>query len=300
MELLKDHLLRIYGEAVHEILKENREEFKDKDVLVEIFRQDSFKVRQSPCEICKDINPSHQDFPGWIGNLEYNEGKISNKNILIFGLEISPNNSVRRAFNRNYYKKEHERLKKGDQIPTIHIAYELGFFKDNESLVNGHKLWKILDYLLPLKSILHRLYITDIAKCFSDDKLKAQENCTEYHFFEELKHFKDENIILILQGRRLKDFLKNYVRFTSNHEFIEFLKKNQDILKNYSINCKNPNFEIGEFEFIKKIRKSGKFLCIPHSSDSNNPLYSEFFKLKFEQEDLFHILRELIIRYLEI
>lgn len=300
MKLLKDYLKKIYGEAVYDILKENKEEFKGCDVLLEIFRKDNFKVRRSPCKRCNDINPSHQDFPGWIGNLEYNEGKIYNKNILIFGLEISPYDSVRKAFNKHYYKKEHEKLNKGDKIPTVHIAYELGFLKDNESLVKSHKLWKILNYLLPLEKILNRIYITDIAKCFSDDKIKAQENCTEYHFFEELKHFSDENIILILQGRRLKDFFKNSISFTPNTEFIEFLKENQEILKTYSINCNNPNFEVGEFEFIQKIHKNGKYLCLPHSSSSTNPLYSEFFKIKSEQEDLFHIFRDSIVRFLEM
>lgn len=58
----------------------------------------------SKCNLCKPYNPKHQEFPGWIGSLKYNQrGKIENKDIIIFGLEPGPKNSVKKENFRGVY-----------------------------------------------------------------------------------------------------------------------------------------------------------------------------------------------------
>ena len=89
---LRKILKEIYDGATDDLLESNRDAFKDKLGIEKAMVKHSDESA-SRCQLCKDLGKlqdkpkeKHQEFPGWIGELKYNEnGKIENKDIIIFG-----------------------------------------------------------------------------------------------------------------------------------------------------------------------------------------------------------------------
>ena len=159
MGCLRDILKEIYGNVTEELLFENRDELRETNELNAILKTKI--TRQSLCLECESAQ--HQDFPGWIGQMQYENNRIDNKDIILFGLEVSDKKSMKGAFNKNYGYE----LQSINNIPQIHIGYEFGYIKDFENLVKAHWLWRNLNYIIPLEKVINRIYFTDIAKCFT-------------------------------------------------------------------------------------------------------------------------------------
>ena len=290
MGCLRTLLKEIYGNITEDILFENWDELRNTNELNAIIKT---KIsRQSPCKECEEAQ--HQDFPGWIGQIQYQNNKIVNKDIIIFGLEVSNKSSVKGAFNKNYGYK----IQSDIDLPQIHIGYELGYLKDLESLSKAHWLWRNLNNIIPLENLLDRVYFTDIAKCFTNNKLQAQKNCAHKHLLRELNCFKDDSLIFIFQGRDSMKFFNNYFDFNIDSDFKTFLYQNQGKLNEFGINTKNFNFQIGDLiSNQNEIDKRGKFLYIPHSSRYNNILWSKFRKFKEVDKELFLQFQNLILNF---
>jgi len=130
------------------------------------------------------------------------------------------------------------------------------------------------------------MYGTDLCKCFTNNLYQSSLLCTKEYLNQELNLFIDNGLIFILQGKDVKQVLKNYFRFLPNQDFIIFLDNNLNKLKDTGISCNNKekeyNFEIGKFcPFGKeKINKSGKYLLIPHSSKQTKHTWRNLFKNK--------------------
>jgi len=290
MGCLRAILKEIYGNVTEDILFENRDELKKTNELNAIIK--TIITRQSPCHECEKAQ--HQDFPGWIGQIQYENNRIVNKDIIIFGLEISDKLSVKRAFIKNYGYD----LQSINDIPQIHIGYELGYFKDSESLVKAHWLWRNLNYIIPLEILIKRIYFTDIAKCFTNNKPQAYRKCAQKFLFKELNCFKDDNIIFILQGRESMKFFDNYFDFNIDSSFQNFLLANQEKLSEFGIKTENPNFQVGDFySNQKEIDKKGQYLYLPHSAKFNNTLWSKFRKFNELNQELFSQFQNLILNF---
>ena len=291
MGCLRAVLKEIYGNVAEDLLIENRDELKKTDELNTIIKTKI--TRQSPCLECE--NAQHQDFPGWIGQIQYENNRIDNKNIILFGLEVSDKKSVKGAFNKNY-GYDLESIK---DMPQIHIGYELGYFKIFEDLVKAHWLWRNLNYIIPLEKLIDIIYFTDIAKCFTDDKHQAQNKCAQKFLIKELNCFKDDDLVIILQGRDSMKFFNDYFEFTIDSSFQNYLHSNKEKLGEFGFNTKDPNFQIGDFHSKQKeIDKIGRFLFIPHSSSHNNTLWSKFRKFNELDQELFSQFQNLILNFL--
>jgi len=261
MGLLKEYLKEIYGKEITNRLimdKGNREKLKSKKDITTILQKYTEREKLK----CFCSNPQHQDFPGWIGYIRYKNGKITNKNILIFGLEISSEEKIRKDFEKYYNIK----------WSALHIAYDFGYERTFR-ILSTRPLWRELKILLPLRSILRKIYVTDVAKCFTKDLTISRNTCFKQFFIDELNLFQERNLIFIFQGRKIKSFFKNYFDFIPNKTFFDYLESKEEILKECGIKkTKNGDylFELGKFNSNeKKIKKSGKYLQIPHSSQIN-------------------------------
>lgn len=290
MGCLRAILKEIYGNVTEDILFENRDELRKTNELNAIIKTKI--TRQSPCHECEQAQ--HQDFPGWIGQMQYENNRIVNKDIILFGLEVSDKKSVKGAFNKNYGYE----LQSINNIPQIHIGYELGYIKDFESLVKAHWLWRNLNYIIPLEKLINRIYFTDIAKCFTDNKHQAQWKCAQKFLIKELNCFKDDDIIFILQGRDSMTFFEKYFDFNIDSSFENYLHSNQEKLGEFGFNSKNPNFQIGDFHSNQQdIDKRGRYLYLPHSSSYNNTLWSNFRKFNELNKELFSQFQNLIHKF---
>lgn len=231
--------------------------------------------RESTCSKCPEAN--HQDFPGFCGPLKYDEtNKIVNKDIIIFGLEVSPKDSIVNSF----------KLYDNVDWSNIHVWYELGYFKEDEikNLMDGAPPWKNIDMFFPLKQNITRFYGTDIAKCYSSltiiDRKEAFKRCSEF-LFRELDCFKDDNLIFILQGNDVRDFFKKFLFFKKNKNFLKFLLENQERFETLGIKqTKGGDFpiEIGTFSprEMSKLKKKGKYLRIYHSGQNTIGFWKKF------------------------
>lgn len=270
---LRKVLVDIYGNIPEELLEKDNDQFVSKNDI-ECVMSKYIQVRGSKCLICDKYNPHHQDFPGWIGSLKYDENdKIENKNIIIFGREVSNENSIKHVLENKY--NFHEKF--NTNFSYIHIWYELGYDQKANDLIKNKEydnyLFESLDIIFsPLSKYIDRIYGTDLGKCYTNNIDKTRKICTNEYLPRELEYFKDENLTFILQGKITKQILKNYFRFLPNQDFIKYLDENEEKLKECGINCNNLekdyNFEIGIFypRGKKEINKSGKYFLIPHSS----------------------------------
>ena len=290
MGCLRAILKEIYGNVAEDLLIENRDELKKTNELNTIIKTKI--TRQSPCLECE--NAQHQDFPGWIGQIQYENNRIVNKDIIIFGLEVSNRQSVKGAFNKNYGYD----LQTINNLPQIHIGYELGYLKDFGSLIKAHWLWRNINYIIPLEKLFDSIYFTDIAKCFTDNKHQAKKKCAQKFLIKELSCFKDNDLVFILQGRDSMKFFDDYFEFTIDGNFHNFLLANQEKLDEFGFNINNPNFQIGDFYSKQKgIDKRGLYLSLPHSSSYNNTLWSNFRKFNELNQDLYSKFQDLITNF---
>lgn len=252
------------------IKDQDNEEYETQKNLDQILLK--CQKRTSPCSKCPTIvnqNTGHQDLPGFVGAICYNEdSKIINKDIIIFGMEISTHNAIKKAYsNKEIYPVNLN-------WSNLHFWYEFGYLKgDNLNLLfDSAPLWNILDLFIPINKNLSRIYGTDIAKCFTLDKDVAYKNCQAF-LINELNCFKDKDLIFILQGNSVFDHLGAYFEFEIDTNYEEFLKDNFNSLLNYNKSFKPKNarrypIECGEFRTLDEniIKKKGKYLRIYHSS----------------------------------
>ncbi|KKL92250.1 hypothetical protein LCGC14_1886560 [marine sediment metagenome] len=256
-------LEKIYSPImVNEILKQNGDELKSRSDIIKSLMTHG-QIRQSKCRIC--LNPSHQDFPGWVGKMSYKNKKIINKDIVIIGSEVSNENSLRKAINKNY---------KPLKWSFVHIWYELGFYSDVKLLKSKQALWKCMDLIMDLSNNLDRIYGTDLAKCYTDDKFlrKTRNECSKNYFTKELNCFND-NLNLVFIGKAVKEKLKNYLRLLPNDTFLKFLDDNRKEFER-QFNIKPTQFgeylfEIGKFysrsDNLDNIK--GKYIALPHNAN---------------------------------
>lgn len=266
------HLKKIFEDIysptiVNQLLKDNQnqEELNSHVEIIDVLKIYG-QIRMSPCKKCSGAK--HQDFPGWVGKITYENNKINNKNIIIIGLEVSSEDSLKEAIKKNY-----KPLTKS----FVHIWYELGFFSDVKSLKQNHDLWKYMDLFLNLEKNLNRIYGTDLAKCFTSysDLSKTREKCTKNYFFKELGCFTSGNTILILLGKDVKYELKKYLRFLPNHKFLKFLDENSRELES-EFNIKPTKygeylFELGDF-YLRVQNDNlikGKYIATPHNANQS-------------------------------
>lgn len=270
---LKKVLEYIYNGAYNELLEPNQDVFRNKSEIEEVMKKYS-KWSASKCKLCKIYDPKHQEFPGWIGPLEYNErGKIENKDIIIFGLEPGPKSSVEKVLKTKYIFPKKYNI----DFSFIHIWYELGFDTSVDDLINnskyGNRLFEYLSiFLYPLSHYIERIYGTDLAKCFTDNKNESRKICSKEFLPRELGCFENNQMVFILQGRESKPILEQFFKFKADEAFCSFLEQNKDQIGKlgvtYNKTIKEYSFEIGSFTpcETKKINLSGKYLLIPHSS----------------------------------
>lgn len=265
MGQLKEHLRIIYGEDVIKnllIKGQKDEQLRSKEDILNALKNFGEKDKHC-CKHCFNLNPRHQDFPGWIGPISYKNGKIANKKYLVLGLEIAPPEKIKKKF-KKYYP--------GVDWSYIHIAYDYGYITNIEEL-KERKLWKYLNYLFPLDKILEEIYVTDIGKCYTKDLEYSREKCLNEHFINELNLFKDSGLIFIMQGRDTKSLLEYYFNFVKDKNFSKYLESKIDILQNcgFSRDKHKIIFEMGTFESKNKdiFNKIGKYLQMPHSSTEN-------------------------------
>ncbi len=246
----------------------NRDEIVSKEKILEALKD--YHTIQGQCKLC--IDASHQDFPGFYGSLEYNENKkIINKDIIIIGREVSNRASLNDVLKKHYNLTD----------CCLHIWYDFGYYKESELhlLYQNAPLWKNLDLFFPLTSNLLRIYGTDIAKCYSKTRLKKNyKDCTETVLLDELNCFKDENLILVIQGKDVYWFFKKYFNFCLDSNFNTFLNKNEKAFFEHKLKftkTREFKFEIGTFSSKDraKFNKNGKYLLIPHSSAFNRGLW---------------------------
>jgi len=296
MGKLKELFIEIYGlDITQNLLKktENGEQFVPKETIAEALRLCT--KRESKCSKCPGAQ--HQDFPGFCGKIQYNEkNKVINKDILIFGLEVSSKTSILESFLRYT----------GVRDSHIHIWYDLGYFKKEEidKLLANSPLWPNIDLFLPLKDNINRMYGTDLAKCYSTltkekKRTTAFENCREY-LFRELECFKDDGLIFIFQGNDCRDYFENYVDLRKNDLFITFLRRHQIELEIFGITpTKGGDFpiEIGTFssneESKTPLKKSGKYLRIYHSSKQNENTFWKKLRERISEEPLYEMVSEI-------
>lgn len=180
-----DLLIKIYGEDVVDFYikpnlnlissKEEIEKFSKEYIRFKVLNQDknsqNTKLELKGCGKCISANQMvlEQDFPGWIGELK------TIKYILI-GLEIA------------------------DSIRThSHIAYN---YYSEDSMDKGIKeFFEIMESIFP--DIKDHAYITDIAKCNSNNHAVTRKNCINY-LKEEIRIINSMNPevkkIIIVQG----------------------------------------------------------------------------------------------------
>jgi len=177
---LRKVLEEFYNGAYYELLEPKQDAFRKKSEIEVVMKKYS-KWSASKCNLCKHYNPKHQEFPGWIGSLEYNErGKIKNKDIIIFGLEPGPKSSVEKVLKTKYIFPKKYNI----NFSFMHIWYELGFDTSVDDLINnskyGNRLFEYLSILLyPLSHYIERIYGTDLAKCFTDNKNESRKICSK-------------------------------------------------------------------------------------------------------------------------
>ena len=92
MGQLKEHLRIIYGEDVIKnllIKGQKDEQLRSNEDILNALKNFGEKDKHC-CKRCINLNPKHQDFPGWIDPISNKNGKIANKKYLVLGLEIAP------------------------------------------------------------------------------------------------------------------------------------------------------------------------------------------------------------------
>lgn len=270
---LRKILKEIYNGAANELMETKQDALKDKHSIENAMVKYS-NHRASKCQICNDHDPQHQEFPGWIGALKYNNnGKIENKDIIVFGLEPATKETTEKVLRNKYEFQKKFNL----NFSFIHIWYELGYDKTELDLKNNKKYTNhLFDYLniifKPLSKYLERMYGTDLGKCYTRKNWESRKRCSTEFLPKELGCFEEKEITFILQGKDSKPILNQFFRFSEDHNFISFLDKNEKEVNNFGIECNNKfkeyNFEIGSFNprGSKEINLFGRYLLIPHSS----------------------------------
>lgn len=286
---------KIYGRDItNGLIENNIDEFRSKREIRNAVKEYGIKYgltkRETKCVKC--TTPRHQDFPGWVGSLKYNkDGKIINKDIIIFGREISDEGSVKKVL-KNEYKVVWS---------NIHIWYDFGYFTTATELINSpyNDLFKNLSLFIDLKNedILNRIYGTDIGKCFTEKKhhYKTWKNCSEEFLLKELNFFNEERLIFIFQGKKIKTFMKRYFRFLPDTEFLQYFDKNNWSLETFGITADQQgdfNIEVGSFYSRNRAKqvKKGNYLLIPHSSGQTKGKWAE---LKRNQKNLTTVISKI-------
>lgn len=271
----------IYNGANKELLELNHYKFRSKAEIDAVLKKYSDQSA-SKCKLCEKDSPKHQEFPGWLGDLNFNQrGKIENKNIIIFGLEPAPKESVKKVL-RSKYNFPNNR-----SYSYLHVWYELGYDTSVDDLIHnekyGNHLFRYLSIFLdPLDHYIERIYGTDLAKCFTDkkNKHKARKICSEEYLPRELGCFENSELIFIMLGRSSKKCLKQFFTFKHNDDFRSFLEKNHDQIGEFGItyNSQEYGFQIGHFESneSKRIDLNGKYLWIPHPSGQTTDNWNKF------------------------
>lgn len=276
MEKLKSIYEEIYGSNItNNLLVKGKleEELASKTKIEKALGK--CQDRESTCLKCPEAK--HQDFPGFCGPLKYDKtNKIINKDIIIFGLEVSPKDSILNSF----------KLYNNVDWSNIHVWYELGYFKEDEikSLMDSAPPWKNIDLFFPLSHNITRFYGTDLAKCYSSltikDKKESYKRCSKF-LFRELDCFKDEDLIFIIQGNDVRNFFKKFLIFKKDENFLNFLLKNHEEFEMLGIRqTKRGDFpiEIGTFfpREMSKLKKKGKFLRLYHSGQNTIGFWNKF------------------------
>lgn len=295
----RNFLEDIYGRnIVNNLLDVNYDKFKSqleiKSAIESYGNKYGLINRETNCNKC--TNPSHQEFPGWIGSLEYdNESKISNKDIIILGLEISDKGSVKKVLNDVYLV----------DWSNIHIWYDFGYYQSAKDLINSksNSLFKNLNLFLNLENRenLNRLYGTDIAKCFTDkkDQYNTRKICSEKFLLKELQHFRNEDLIFVLQGKNAKNFMKRYFRFIPDIEQIKCFDFNDKKFENYGIKADmlgDYNIEFGLFygRNLAMQEKEGRYLMIPHSGGQTKGLWNKLVRNEENFKDILHKIKKFL------
>jgi len=268
---LRKILNDIYDETTDDLIESNRDAFKDK-LGIEKAMIKYTNHRASKCQLCED--PEHQEFPGWIGALKYNKnGKIENKDIIIFGLEPTTNENTKNVLIKKYGFKRKYNL----DFSFIHIWYELGYDTFDYDLMDnkryGNRLFEYLSiFFNPLSEYIVRFYGTDLAKCYTKNNPESRKICSKEFLLRELRCFATNQMIFIIQGRESKQDLEQFFEFSKDTNFHTFLQKNHELFLElgitYNHRIDSYSFEIGSFSplDVGKIDLSGKYLLIPHSS----------------------------------
>ena len=296
---LRNFFKEIYGEYITgKILTHNANlvQLETKEQIIKVMKT-YIKRSENGCSHCKKLGykPQQQDFPGWVGAIKYNiKGNIANKDILVFGLEVASMQKLNKEF-KKYYP--------GVKDSCIHIAYDFGYEVKISELVKRH-LFKYLNAFLDLESIKDRLYVTDVAKCFTDSKKKSRLECFKLNFKNELSPFKDGGLVLIFQGGKIKrGFFSKYFNFTKETSLDSYIRSKEEIFSLFGFSAKkekkNLIFEMGSFKPTEdsEINKSGKYFQIPHSSQFNWSKLDKILELivSGELKELPTIIRKYII-----
>jgi len=273
-------LHEIYDEATADLLESQRDALKDKLGILNAMRKYS-NQRASKCISCTGYE--HQEFPGWVGHLKYNKnGKIENKDIIIFGLEPTTRDNTKKVLIKKYDFKQKYNL----DFSYIHVWYELGYDTIKSDLIDnkryGNRLFEYLSvFFNPLSEFIERFYGTDLAKCYTKNQHESRKICSKAFLLRELGCFENNQMIFILQGRDCKQDLKQFFEFSKDNNLHSFLQKQHDKFKELGITYNQKlnaySFEIGNFAPVDvgEINLSGKYLLIPHSSGNTQKTWKK-------------------------